>query len=60
MASPLNPAVVPVVTYEYLIYLPSSERFHPSTQQKAQGLLSGSCIPGIVCPVMAQTSLDTT
>jgi hypothetical protein len=43
MASPMNPAVIPIVTYEYLFCLPSSERLRPPARRKAQGLLSGSC-----------------
>jgi hypothetical protein len=47
MASPPNPAVVPIVTYEYLFYLPSSEWPRPPALWKAWGLLPGSCIPVI-------------
>jgi hypothetical protein len=43
MASPPDPVAVPVVTYEYLLYLPSSERPQPLARRKARGLLSGSC-----------------
>jgi hypothetical protein len=48
MASPPNPTAVPVVTYEYLFYIPSSERLWPPAQQKAWWLLSGSCTPSTV------------
>jgi hypothetical protein len=44
----LNPAVVPTVTYEYLFYLPSSERLRPLAQWNTQGLLSGYCTTGTV------------
>jgi hypothetical protein len=46
MASPPNPAAVPIVTYEYLFCFPLSDRLRPPTQRKAQGLLAGSCISG--------------
>jgi hypothetical protein len=46
MASPKNPTMVPVVTYEYLFCLSSSERLGPLARRKAQGLLSGSCTMG--------------
>jgi hypothetical protein len=48
MASPPNPSMVPVVTYEYLFCLLSSDRFQPPARQKARGLLSGSSTPGTV------------
>jgi hypothetical protein len=48
MASPLNHVVVPIVTYEYLFCLLSSEWLRPPTRHKAQGLLSGSCTPSTV------------
>jgi hypothetical protein len=41
MALPTNPTVVPIVTYQYLFCLPSSERLQPPAQRKAQVLLSG-------------------
>jgi hypothetical protein len=34
MASPLNPVVVPIVTYVYLFCLPLSEQPQPPTQWK--------------------------
>jgi hypothetical protein len=43
MTSLVNPALVPVVTYEYLICLPPGERLWPLTRQQARRLLSGSC-----------------
>jgi hypothetical protein len=46
MASPLNPAVVHTVTYEYLFCLPSSDWLQPSTRQEDRGLLTGSCTLG--------------
>jgi hypothetical protein len=48
MASPLNHATAPVVTYEYLFSLSSSKRPWAPTRWKSQGLLSGSCTPGTV------------
>jgi hypothetical protein len=48
MASPSNPIVIPIVTYEYLICLMSSERLWPPARRKAQGLLSESCTLGTV------------
>jgi hypothetical protein len=47
MASPSNPVTVPIVTYEYLICLPSSEQPRPPARWMTQGLLSGSCTPNI-------------
>jgi hypothetical protein len=41
MTSSLNPVAVPVVTYEYLFYLPSSERLQSPTQRKAWGYCWG-------------------
>jgi hypothetical protein len=46
MASPPNPVMVHVVTYEYLFCLLSSERLQPPARRKDRGLLSGSCILG--------------
>jgi hypothetical protein len=60
MASPPNPAVVPTVTSEYLFFLPLSERLWPPARWKAQGLLLGSCAPGIVGHRFWPKSLDTT
>jgi hypothetical protein len=55
MASPLNPVVVPAVTYEYLFFLRLSDRLRSPTRWKARGLLTGSCTPGYHgSPVMAQ------
>jgi hypothetical protein len=47
MASPplLNLTAVPVVTYEYLFYLSSSEELRPHARRKAQRLLLGSYTP---------------
>jgi hypothetical protein len=45
MASPPNPVAVPIVSYEYLFCLPSSERPRSPIRWKARGLLSGSCTP---------------
>jgi hypothetical protein len=42
MISPPNPAEVPTVTYEYMLYPPSSDQLRPPTQQRARGLLLGS------------------
>jgi hypothetical protein len=36
-ASPLNPAMVPAVAYEYLLCLPSSELPQPPARWKARG-----------------------
>jgi hypothetical protein len=53
--SPPNPTEVPIVTYEYLLCLPSKGHFQPPTQRKARGLLSGSCTPGTTgSPVTTQ------
>jgi hypothetical protein len=41
MASPPNLVMIPIVTYEYLFYLPSSERLQPPAQRKAQGYCWG-------------------
>jgi hypothetical protein len=41
-----NPTVVPIVTYEYLFFLPLSERLQPPAQRKAHGLLLGFCTQG--------------
>jgi hypothetical protein len=46
MSSPLNPAAVLVVTYEYLFCLSSSERPQPPARWKSQGLLSRYCTLG--------------
>jgi hypothetical protein len=46
MASPLNPPMALIITYEYLFCLPSSERLRSPIGRKARGLLSGSCTPG--------------
>jgi hypothetical protein len=46
MASPPNPTAIPAVTYEYLFYLPSSDRLRPPTRRKARGLLTMSCTLG--------------
>jgi hypothetical protein len=43
MTLPLNPVVVPTITYEYLFYLLSSKQLRPPSQRKTQGLLSESC-----------------
>jgi hypothetical protein len=48
MISPPNPVGVPVVTYEYLFYSPSSDRLWPPAPRRAQGLLSGSSTLGNV------------
>jgi hypothetical protein len=61
MASPPNPAAVPVVTYEYLFCLPSSEWPRPLSRPVAQGLLSGSCTPCIMGHwLWLKRNLDTT
>jgi hypothetical protein len=59
MASPPNPVVAPVVTYEYLFYLLLSERPWPPSQQQAQGLLSGPCTLGTVGHWLRPKNLDT-
>jgi hypothetical protein len=43
--SPLNLMVAPTVTYEYLLYLPLSDRLQPPTRPKDRGLLSRSSTP---------------
>jgi hypothetical protein len=47
-ASPLNPAIVPIVTYEYLVCLPQREWLWPPARRKARDLLSGPCTLGIM------------
>jgi hypothetical protein len=46
--SPPNPTDVPIVTYEYLFYAPSSDRLRPLAQLRVWGLLSGKFTPGTV------------
>jgi hypothetical protein len=57
--TPLNPAVVPAVSYEYLFDLPSSERLRPLARRKVWGLLLGSCTSGIVGHLLQPKNLDT-
>jgi hypothetical protein len=45
MISPPNPTEVLAITYEYIFYPPSSDRFRPPAQQRARGLLLGSSTP---------------
>jgi hypothetical protein len=40
-ASPPNPAMALIVTYEYLFCLPSSDRLRPPAREKAQGYCQG-------------------
>jgi hypothetical protein len=42
MASPLNPAMAPTITYGYLFCLPSSDQLCPPVRWKARELLSHS------------------
>jgi hypothetical protein len=58
--TPPKSAAVPVVSYEYLFYLPSSERLRPLARRKAWGLLLGSCTLGIVSRQLWLKILDTT
>jgi hypothetical protein len=58
--SPSDPAMAPIVTYEYLCCLPSSERLRPPARRKARGLLSGSYTPGTVCHRLQPKILDMT
>jgi hypothetical protein len=51
--------MAPAVTYEYLFYLPSSDRLQPPTQWMARGLLLGSSTPGTVGRRLCSKSLDT-
>jgi hypothetical protein len=60
MASPLNSVLVTVVTYEYLIRLPLSERPRLTTRRQARGLLLVSCTPSTACCRLRPTNLDTT
>jgi hypothetical protein len=60
VASPPNPTVAPVVTYEYLFFLPLSEQLWPHDRQKARVLLSGSCTPAIAVNWSWPKNLDTT
>jgi hypothetical protein len=60
MALPMNLAVVPAVTYEYLFFLPLSEWLRPPAQQKAWGLLSGSYNLSTVGCLIRPKNLDTT
>jgi hypothetical protein len=48
MASPPNPAEVPIMTYEYPFCLPSSEQPRSPVQRKARGLMSWSYTPSTV------------
>jgi hypothetical protein len=57
--SPLNPAEVPTVTYEYLFCPPSSDQLRPPAQWRARGLLSGSSTPGTVGCQLQPKILDT-
>jgi hypothetical protein len=59
MTSSPNRATVPVLTYDYLFYLPPSEWPRSPAQQKARGLLSGSCTPGIMGYWLQPKILDT-
>jgi hypothetical protein len=57
MTSPLNPAVVLVVTFEYLSYLSLSERLRPPARRKVRGATIGVLYPGYRGPpVMTQKS----
>jgi hypothetical protein len=58
--TPPKSAAVLVVSYEYLFYLPSSERLWPLARRKAWGLLLGSCTLGIVSRQLWLKILDTT
>jgi hypothetical protein len=60
IASPSNLVAAPVVTYEYLFYLPSSERLHPPARWKARELWPGSCTPGTTGRRLQPKNLDTT
>jgi hypothetical protein len=60
MSLPLNVVAVPTVTYEYPFCLPSSERLWPPTQQKARGLLSGSCTLATTGRLLWPKNMDTT
>jgi hypothetical protein len=59
MVSPSNPAMVLIVTYEYIFYLPSSERSRPLVRWKARRLLLGSYTPGTVGHQLRSKNLDT-
>jgi hypothetical protein len=57
MTSPLNPAVVLVVTFEYLSCLSLSERLWPPARRKARGATIGVWYLGYRGPpVMTQKS----
>jgi hypothetical protein len=60
MSLPPNHATVPVVTYDYLFYLPLSEQLWPPARRKAKGLLSGSCTPGTKGHQLRPKNLDAT
>jgi hypothetical protein len=55
----LNPVEVPVVTYVYLFYPPSSDWLRPPTQQMAWGLMSRSSIPDTTSHRLQPKILDT-
>jgi hypothetical protein len=59
MISLLNPTKVPIVTYEYLFYPPSSVWLWPPARRRARGLLSGSSNPGTVGHRLLSKILDT-
>jgi hypothetical protein len=58
MTSPLNPAMAPTVTYEYLFYQLLSDRLQPPARWKAHGLLLGSSTPGTTCRRLRPKILD--
>jgi hypothetical protein len=60
MTSPLNPMLVPVVTYEYLIYLSSGEWLdHPLNGRL--GSYSRGLVPQVlIAACYGSTNLDTT
>jgi hypothetical protein len=60
MAKPPNPAMVPILSYENIFCLPSSEWHWPPVRWKTRGLLSGSCTSGTIGHRLQPKNLDTT
>jgi hypothetical protein len=60
MISPLKAAETLIVTYEYLFYLPLSDRLRPPARRKARGLLSGSSTQSNTGHWLRPKILDTT
>jgi hypothetical protein len=57
--TPLNPAMVPTISYEYLFCHPSSDQLRPPSRWKTRGLLSGFCTSGTTGRRLRPSNLDT-